>query len=1588
MNNSFLTSNNNPTMKKFFIFSMLCLLTCFSFTTKVQAQDDCAITTLPFTEGFETGSLSSCYNRNMLAVMPNGNLYPQVTSGGMYAPSHSGDYHLMSYNYMYSDTAAQVPCLILPELSSNFNMSDMVLDFWGWVNSANGYFVVGVMDDPEDMSTFTPVQTIIPTNTNSTYEHYTAYFSNYTGTGQHIALKLAVTAYCMIRVDDISLSQAAGCPPVQYPTVANIMGTDVTISWQTNSVGTASAYNITLIDLTNDSEVLSTITADTFFTFTNLDFSTDYRAFITVTCSDNQVSPADSVDFSTNAPTTTFPYFEDFEGDATVALEPYTFSGSGPNQWVYGAAAGLPAADDSTGIGHSIYISPDSGATNVYTNTISDAYAVFNVIFPQEELEYHISFDYRVEGEASDYMEFDYLKVYMLNAGADIPTSGEPSGIALLHNLGEVANVPNWTHFDMILNNVAGTSKQIVFYWYNNGWNLYGDNHLAAAVDNITVNGVACAQPNGLAATDITTNEATLTWNEAGSATSWNVYYKAQGSTDPYTEVSVSGVPTVDIYNLTANTQYEFYVVSDCGSELSNPSVSASFRTDCGPISQLPYSEGFESGLYATSQDTYIACWDRLTSDSSHYAYIGNASWNAHSGDHFLDFHYTPNCHVIAVMPEIDQTLNASDLLLTFYACHTNYGYATLGTLEVGVMTDKTNDSTFVVIDTIDIAALSGYTYEAQMVSFVNYTGSGKYIAFRVSNCDGCGYYIDDLVLDVRPDCMQPQDFVAVSITSDSVTLAWNELGTATSWNIQYGAQGFLPGDDNATLVVVNDNPCSIGGLANFTAYDFYVQSNCGESSSDWTGPLPVITGAYNMGTIGSDSLVTCQAIVCDNGGFNGDYSTYCDYMLTIYPATAGNGLQITGICDLSLGSYGYGESHLYFHDGIDTGTPIIADITGVNNNIAVAASGPITLHFTSSYNTGAGFILNVACSSCTPPSNVTAADIQNNQISLSWSGNADQYAVYMTGTESGYYTTTDTTITITGLTSDAGYTFQVGSLCGADSSLLSPALSLTTTCDPVTITVATPWTEDFENYVGSGNTPFVCWARPVVDATYGSPFVYCGWAPSCHSGVNSTELKGSNAMLVLPVFTNDVHELRLNFWATSTNPSSGTLEVGVMTNFNDPTTFELVGTCGLPGPRGTDSTGNGNEMGPFDFSNVTATNGRIALRYSNSSSWESWNLDDFVVEIIPTGCNMPTGLTVTNITQTSATATWTAGGDETAWKLQYRQAGTNDWGSEISVTTPSYDITGLTAETVYQVRVKSDCGDGAESGWTNAYDFFTSPLPVIQPTVATYAATDITQTAGTMNGAITDVGNQTIVLKGFEWKLASDNDFSPVVTLMGNTLTYTLTGLNPNTCVNYRAYATTPNGTVYGETMTFCTLGGTPEPCDAPTGLVATEVTHESITVAWDSSATLSWSLDYSEPNVTTVTSIIGITTNSCTITGLQPETPYTIWVKAICEDGVTSDYSAPLHVTTQPNGLDDYLLNSISLYPNPAKDVVNVQCALNDVQVKAIEVFDMYGKLLQTVSMTPETTTINVSGLASGMYFVRVTTEAGTVTKSFVKQ
>ena len=116
---------------------------------------------------------------------------------------------------------------------------------------------------------------------------------------------------------------------------------------------------------------------------------------------------------------------------------------------------------------------------------------------------------------------------------------------------------------------------------------------------------------------------------------------------------------------------------------------------------------------------------------------------------------------------------------------------------------------------------------------------------------------------------MYPDNFSAAHIGNDNVTLTWTELGDATSWNIQYDTTGFTAGQ-GANTVVADATTFTLNNLTNLTAYDFYVQADCGGTQSDWIGPVSVITGVLNMGISGSDTMTTCSAIICDDGGNTG----------------------------------------------------------------------------------------------------------------------------------------------------------------------------------------------------------------------------------------------------------------------------------------------------------------------------------------------------------------------------------------------------------------------------------------------------------------------------------------------------------------------------------------------------------------------------------------------------------------------------------------------------------------------------------------------------------------------------------------------
>jgi hypothetical protein len=368
--------------------------------------------------------------------------------------------------------------------------------------------------------------------------------------------------------------------------------------------------------------------------------------------------------------------------------------------------------------------------------------------------------------------------------------------------------------------------------------------------------------------------------------------------------------------------------------------------------------------------------------------------------------------------------------------------------------------------------------------------------------------------------------------------------------------------------------------------------------------------------------------------------------------------------------------------------------------------------------------------------------------------------------------------------------------------------------------------------------------------------------------------------------------------------------------------------------------------------------------------------------------------LTNAYITYWYAQKAW--GNDQDHLVVYYRTSPNDEWQTlaqyHTSITSWTMDSLSLpTPSATYQIAFEGL----ANYGYGIVVDDITisgSAPVIVDPTVATTAASGISQTGAMLNGTIANPSGVTITEKGFEWKATAGGTYAPV-TVTGNNLTYNLTGLTANTGYTYKAFITFNGTTVYGNEVTFTTLPEEVDPCETPTDLQQVIALKEAggILVVWTDNAGVSeWNLQY-RPLNGEWTTVVVTGQPSYSITGLVNGQEYEVRVQAVCDGGLVSEWSSILTATATNSGIENFLANSIALFPNPANEVVNVQCTMNNVQVEAIEVFDVYGKAVRTVEPSyygGSTTTINVSGLAAGMYFVRVTTEEGAVTKSFVKK
>jgi hypothetical protein len=253
--------------------------------------------------------------------------------------------------------------------------------------------------------------------------------------------------------------------------------------------------------------------------------------------------------------------------------------------------------------------------------------------------------------------------------------------------------------------------------------------------------------------------------------------------------------------------------------------------------------------------------------------------------------------------------------------------------------------------------------------------------------------------------------------------------------------------------------------------------------------------------------------------------------------------------------------------------------------------------------------------------------------------------------------------------------------------------------------------------------------------------------------------------------------------------------------------------------------------------------------------------------------CSTPTGVTASNLATTTATIGWTTTG-AASYKVQYRVAGTAAW-TTVPTATISAALSGLTPNTTYDVQVIGVCSATNESTASTIVQFKTLALPCNVPT--NVVVSNITTTSGIVGWTATGAASYKV-----QYRL-----FSPAAVTAGwttvpsNTNSIALSGLTATTTYEIQVIAVC-SATSESNPSTIVQFTTLTPVCNAPTNVVATNLTSTGATITWTASGAGSYTTQYrlasSAPSGT------WLTANSATLVGLTPNTAYQVQVIGVC--------------------------------------------------------------------------------------------------------
>ena len=594
------------------------------------------------------------------------------------------------------------------------------------------------------------------------------------------------------------------------------------------------------------------------YVLTGLAQNTQYDVYVTSNCGSNGVSnTVGPITFATdvNLMPVTLPYVEDFESNTGTQVGDGRLFASTQDLWTFttddqtfgrvrfgtdfpgtpylgSGALGMDVTSSGTFVQNNTMLTLDM------SNYTSSADLYFSFYYYDQGDEVHNGDSIRIRGDSTN------AWIPVDNMADDLDATWNYSGLLDLDSI-LAANGQS-----------PGATFQIDFGQYDNF--VWGSDGIG--IDEVSIEEISCFPPSNVAVTNATANSIDLAITGPTGATTWDVEYGPVGFT-PGSGTLVTGVgANPSITGLSATTQYDMYVRTDCGggngvSSFFGP-VSANTVIQLSPVT-LPYVEGFESNSGTQTTDDIMffdqfEIWEMLSNpaDGGEIAYGTDYPGVVNSGSGAIALYegtgITPQVKAILTLDMSNYTAS-SDLYLSF-DFYDNDDETNPGD-SVWVRGDSTQ-SWVPVFDLNETTSTfiwenSGYI---DIDSALNAAGQTLGATFQVAlgqedngTWGGDGFGIDEVMID-EISCLQPSNVAVTNATANSIDLAITGPTGATTWDVEYGPVGFTPG--SGTLVTgVGANP-SITGLSATTQYDMYVRTDCGGGNgvSSFFGPVSANT--------------------------------------------------------------------------------------------------------------------------------------------------------------------------------------------------------------------------------------------------------------------------------------------------------------------------------------------------------------------------------------------------------------------------------------------------------------------------------------------------------------------------------------------------------------------------------------------------------------------------------------------------------------------------------------------------------------------------------------------------------------------------